>query len=117
MESESEPYVRLASLRQLHQVMADMNTARSLADTLQTVANGVVKMNLDTDAQYAFTRPLADHILRNYDGVLMVDGARGDKSAYDRRAWGRLAEAGMAAAVSRACHLLGSAGRSGEHQA
>jgi fructose-bisphosphate aldolase, class II len=87
------------------------------ADVEAAVANGVVKMNLDTDAQYAFTRPLADHILRNYDGVLMVDGARGDKRAYDPRAWGRLAEAGMAAAVSRACHLLGSAGRSGEHQA
>ncbi|MFE6687120.1 diguanylate cyclase CdgB [Streptomyces sp. NPDC057743] len=42
METESEPYVRLATLRQLHQVVAELNTARSLAETLQSVADGAI---------------------------------------------------------------------------
>ena len=64
--------------------------------------NGVVKMNLDTDTQYAFTRPIADHMFRNYDGVLKVDGEVGSKKTYDPRTWGKLAEAGMAARVVEA---------------
>jgi fructose-bisphosphate aldolase class II len=72
--------------------------------------NGVVKMNLDTDAQYAFTRPVADHMLKNYDGVLKVDGEVGEKKSYDPRTWGKLAEAGMAARVTQACEALRSAG-------
>jgi fructose-bisphosphate aldolase class II len=73
---------------------------------------GVVKMNVDTDTQYAFTRPVADHVLRNYDGVLKVDGEVGNKKAYDPRAWGKAAEAGMAARVVEACENLRAAGRS-----
>ncbi|MEU3862080.1 class II fructose-bisphosphate aldolase [Streptomyces sp. NPDC028722] len=72
--------------------------------------NGVVKMNLDTDTQYAFTRPVADHMFRNYDGVLKVDGEVGDKKAYDPRTWGKLAEASMAARVLAATQHLRSAG-------
>jgi fructose-bisphosphate aldolase, class II len=72
--------------------------------------NGVVKMNLDTDTQYAFTRPVADHMFRNYDGVLKVDGEVGSKKTYDPRSWGKLAEAGMAARVLEACQDLRSAG-------
>ena len=60
---------------------------------------GVVKMNVDTDTQYAFTRPVAAHMFTNYDGVLKVDGEVGNKKAYDPRAWGKAAEAGMAARV------------------
>jgi len=73
---------------------------------------GVVKMNVDTDTQYAFTRPAADHMFRHYDGVLKVDGEVGDKKAYDPRAWGKAAEAGMAARVVEACENLRSAGTS-----
>jgi fructose-bisphosphate aldolase class II len=76
------------------------------------VANGVVKVNLDSEAQYAFTRAAAGHMFSRYDGVLAVDGGLGDKRAYDPRAWGAEAEAGMAARVARACEVLGSAGRS-----
>ncbi|WP_046732609.1 class II fructose-bisphosphate aldolase [Streptomyces humi] len=72
--------------------------------------NGVVKMNLDTDTQYAFTRPVADHMLKNYDGVLKVDGEVGSKKTYDPRTWGKLAEAGMAARVVEATQNLRSAG-------
>jgi fructose-bisphosphate aldolase class II len=71
---------------------------------------GVVKMNVDTDTQYAFTRPVADHMFRNYDGVLKVDGEVGDKKTYDPRSWGKAAEAGMAARVVQACADLRSTG-------
>ncbi|MGZ4445589.1 MAG: class II fructose-bisphosphate aldolase [Nocardioides sp.] len=73
---------------------------------------GVVKMNVDTDTQYAFTRPVAAHMFANYDGVLKVDGEVGNKKAYDPRAWGKAAEAGMAARVVEACENLRSAGKS-----
>ncbi len=76
------------------------------------IACGVVKVNVDTDMQYAFTRPVADHMLTRYAEVLKVDGGLGDKTAYDPRSWGRVAETGMARAVTEQCELLGSAGRS-----
>jgi len=72
--------------------------------------NGVVKMNIDTDTQYAFTRPVADHMFRNYDGVLKVDGEVGSKNTYDPRTWGKLAEASMSARVAEACQNLRSTG-------
>ena len=51
-------------------------------------------MNVDTDTQYAFTRPVAAHMFANYDGVLKVDGEVGNKKAYDPRAWGKAARGG-----------------------
>lgn len=75
------------------------------------VANGVIKMNVDTDTQYAFTRAVADYMLKNYDGVLKIDGEVGDKKRYDPRAWGKVAEASMAQRVALAAQELGSAGR------
>jgi fructose-bisphosphate aldolase class II len=77
----------------------------------EAVDNGVIKMNIDTDTQYAFTRPVVDHIFRNYDGVLKVDGEVGNKKAYDPRAWGKLAEAGMAQRIVEASQQLRSAGQ------
>ena len=71
---------------------------------------GVVKMNVDTDTQYAFTRPVADWMLRHYDGVLKIDGEVGNKKQYDPRAWGKEAEAAMARRVVEACENLRSAG-------
>ncbi|MEW1976898.1 class II fructose-bisphosphate aldolase [Kocuria palustris] len=76
------------------------------------VSYGVIKMNVDTDTQYAFTRPVAGHMLANYDGVLKVDGEVGNKKLYDPRVWGAKAEDGMAARVVQACEDLGSAGTS-----
>ncbi|MEU7381199.1 MULTISPECIES: class II fructose-bisphosphate aldolase [unclassified Streptomyces] len=72
--------------------------------------NGVVKMNIDTDTQYAFTRPVADHMFKNYDGVLKVDGEVGSKKTYDPRTWGKLAETSMAQRVVEACGNLRSTG-------
>ena len=71
---------------------------------------GVVKMNVDTDTQYAFTRPVAEWMLRNYDGVLKIDGEVGNKKQYDPRAWGKAAEEAMAKRVVEACTALRSAG-------
>ena len=76
------------------------------------VDNGVVKVNLDSEAQYSFTRAAAEHMDSNRDGVLAPEPALGDKGAYDPRAWGAKAEAAMAERVARACEELGSAGRS-----
>src|SRR5246500_3121017 len=78
----------------------------------EAIGYGVVKMNMDTDAQYAFTRPVAGHMFANYDGVLKVDGEVGSKKAYDPRTWGKAAEASMAVRVVRACEDLRSAGTS-----
>ena len=78
----------------------------------EAVRHGVIKMNIDTDLQYAFTRPIAAHMFQNYDGVLKVDGDVGNKKAYDPRAWGKLAEAGMSARVVEAATELGSNGKS-----
>jgi fructose-bisphosphate aldolase class II len=76
------------------------------------VSHGVIKMNIDTDLQYAFTRPIAGHMFKNFDGVLKVDGEVGDKKAYDPRAWGKIGEAGMSARVVEAAKELGSFGKS-----
>ena len=73
---------------------------------------GVIKMNVDTDTQYAFTRPVAAHMFQNYDGVLKVDGEVGNKKFYDPRAWGKAGEAGMAARIVEACENLRAAGKS-----
>ncbi|MER5700639.1 class II fructose-bisphosphate aldolase [Micromonospora sp. NPDC020750] len=81
-----------------------------LSEIREALDYGVVKMNIDTDTQYAFTRPVADHMLRNYDGVLKIDGEVGNKKQYDPRAWGKLAEAGLAARVAEACEHLRSTG-------
>jgi len=82
----------------------------TLEEIREAVDNGVIKMNIDTDTQYAFSRPAAGHFFTNYDGVLKVDGEVGNKKAYDPRAWGKLAEAGMAQRVVEACENLRSAG-------
>ncbi|HIW63875.1 MAG TPA: class II fructose-bisphosphate aldolase [Candidatus Stackebrandtia excrementipullorum] len=71
---------------------------------------GVIKMNVDTDTQYAFTRPAAAHMFTNYDGVLKIDGEVGNKKTYDPRAWGKVAEAGMAQRIVKACEDLRSVG-------
>jgi fructose-bisphosphate aldolase class II len=81
-----------------------------LTEIREALDYGVVKMNIDTDTQYAFTRPVAGHMFSHYDGVLKVDGEVGDKKAYDPRAWGKLAEAGLAQRVVVACTDLRSTG-------
>lgn len=81
------------------------------SDIAETLGYGCVKMNVDTDTQYAFTRPIADHMLKNYDGVLKVDGEVGNKKVYDPRSYLKAAEKGMAQRVIEACNDLNSTGK------
>jgi fructose-bisphosphate aldolase class II len=83
-----------------------------LAEIHQALSYGVIKMNVDTDTQYAFTRPIAAHMFCNYNGVLKIDGEVGNKKVYDPRSYLKLAEQSMAARVAQACQDLRSAGRS-----
>jgi fructose-bisphosphate aldolase class II len=76
----------------------------------EAVRNGVIKMNIDTDTQYAYTRAIAGYMFQNYDGVLRVDGEVGNKKLYDPRAWGKVSETSMAARVVQAANQLGSTG-------
>jgi fructose-bisphosphate aldolase, class II len=82
----------------------------SKEEIIEAIGYGVVKMNVDTDTQYAFTRPVADFMFKNYDGVLKVDGEVGNKKAYDPRAWLVLAEASMTDRVKQAVSDLRSGG-------
>ena len=83
----------------------------SLQEIHETLDYGVIKMNIDTDTQYAFTRAIADHMFKNYDGVLKIDGEVGNKKAYDPRPYMKKAEQSMADRVIRACNDLRSAGK------
>ena len=85
------------------------SAAQEIADSVEY---GVVKMNVDTDTQYAFTRPVAGHMFENYDGVLKVDGEVGNKKVYDPRSYLKKAEASMTQRVIEACNDLHSTGRS-----
>jgi fructose-bisphosphate aldolase class II len=78
----------------------------------ETLDYGVVKMNIDTDTQYAFSRPVVDHVLKNYDGMLKIEGEVGNKKIYDPRAWGKKAEEAMADRIAQACRDLRSEGTS-----
>jgi fructose-bisphosphate aldolase class II len=84
----------------------------SAEEIAEAVSYGTVKMNVDTDTQYAFTRPVVDHMFKNYDGVLKIEGDVGNKKVYDPRSWGKKAEDGMTARVVEACQQLGSVGTS-----
>ena len=78
----------------------------------ETLEYGVVKMNVDTDCQYWFTRPIVDHMLKHYDEVLRVEGEMGNKKLYDPRAYLKQARASMAERVKQACIDLKSDGKS-----
>ncbi|ASO23077.1 fructose-bisphosphate aldolase class II [Actinoalloteichus hoggarensis] len=82
-----------------------------LSEIHESLSYGVIKMNIDTDTQYAFTRPVVSHMFSNYDGVLKIDGEVGNKKVYDPRSYLKAAEQGMAARVAHACENLRSSGR------
>ena len=95
-----------------HYLVFHGGSGSSLEEIHETLGYGVVKMNIDTDCQYAYTRPIVDHMLKNYDGVLKVDGEVGDKKSYDPRSYMKKAENGMATRVAEAAEQLLSAGKS-----
>jgi len=81
-----------------------------IQDIHEAIRYGVVKMNIDTDTQYTFTRPIVDHMMKNYDGVLRIDGEVGNKKVYDPRSYLKAAEQSMAKRIVQACADLKSAG-------
>jgi fructose-bisphosphate aldolase class II len=83
----------------------------SKEEIAETLDYGVIKMNVDTDTQYTFTRPIVEHMFKNYDGVLKIDGEVGNKKAYDPRAYLKAGEKGMAKRVKEACDDLKSSGK------
>jgi fructose-bisphosphate aldolase, class II len=95
-----------------HYLVFHGGSGSSVDEIHETLDYGVIKMNVDTDCQYAYTRPIVDHMLSNYSGVLKVDGEVGDKKAYDPRSYMRKGESGMSARVVAACETLKSVGRS-----
>ena len=95
-----------------HYLVFHGGSGSSLEEIQETLGYGVIKMNVDTDCQYAYTRPIVDHMYSNYDGVLKVDGDVGDKKVYDPRSYMKKAEVGMARRVVEACQMLKSAGNS-----
>jgi fructose-bisphosphate aldolase class II len=94
-----------------HYLVFHGGSGSSLEEIHETLGYGVIKMNIDTDCQYAYTRPIVDHVMKSYDGVLKVDGEVGDKKAYDPRSYMKKAEVGMAARVTEAAEQLLSAGK------
>ena len=80
-------------------------------DIHETLDYGVIKMNVDTDTQYAYTRAIADHLFKNYDQAMMIDGEVGNKKAYDTRSYLKLAEKNMSKRVVQACDDLKSSGK------
>jgi fructose-bisphosphate aldolase class II len=95
-----------------HYLVFHGGSGSSLDEIHETLGYGVIKMNIDTDCQYAYTRPIVDHMMKSYDGVLKVDGEVGDKKTYDPRSYMKKAEVGMAARVMEAAEQLLSAGKS-----
>ncbi len=83
----------------------------SLEDIQETLDYGVIKMNVDTDTQYAYTRPIVEHMFKNYDGVLKIEGEVGNKKVYDPRNYSKKAEEGMAKRVMEAAKDLRSVGQ------
>ncbi len=95
-----------------HYLVFHGGSGSSLDEIHETLGYGVVKMNIDTDCQYAYTRPIAGHMFANYDGVLKIDDEVGDKKAYDPRTYMKLGETGMSERVVEACRMLKSDGKS-----
>ena len=95
-----------------HHLVFHGGSGSSIDEIHETLGYGVVKMNIDTDCQYAYTRPIADHMLKNYDGVVKVDGEVGDKKTYDPRSYMKKAEVGMSTRVVEAAEQLLSTGKS-----
>lgn len=83
----------------------------ALEEIRETLDYGVIKMNIDTDAQYAFTRPIVTHICSNIEGVLKIDGEVGNKKTYDPRSYLKKAEESMAARLMQATDDLCSKGK------
>ena len=94
-----------------HLLVFHGGSGSELSEIHETLDYGVVKMNVDTDTQYAYTRPIVDHLFRRYDEVLKVEGEVGNKKYYDPRSYLKLAEDAMSDRVARSIEDLKSVGK------
>jgi fructose-bisphosphate aldolase class II len=94
-----------------HYLVFHGGSGSTLKEVREAIGYGVIKMNVDTDTQYAYTRPIVDHMLSNYDGVLKIEGEMGNNKVYDPRSYMRGGENGMASRVIEAAQQLMSAGK------
>ncbi|WWC69722.1 fructose-bisphosphate aldolase 1 [Kwoniella pini CBS 10737] len=89
----------------------------STKDEIKTaVVNGVVKMNVDTDIQFAYLSGVRDFVLKKADylktQVGNPEGAdKPNKKQYDPRVWVREGEKTMVERVKEACIDLGNENR------
>jgi len=95
-----------------HWLVFHGGSGSALAEIHETLGYGVVKMNIDTDTQYAYTRPVVDHMLTHYNQVLKIEGEVGNKNFYDPRVWCKKAETAMSERIEQACDDLKSTGQS-----
>lgn len=95
-----------------HYLVFHGGSGSELSDIHETLGYGVIKMNVDTDTQYAYTRPIVDHMLKNYDEVLKVEGEVGSKKFYDPRVWSMKAENAMTDRIIQSIKDLKSDGKS-----
>ena len=95
-----------------HLLVFHGGSGSDLSDIHETLEYGVIKMNIDTDTQYAFSRPIVEHMFKNYDGVLKIEGEVGNKKVYDPRSYIKAAEENMSQRIKQACDDLKSSGKS-----
>ena len=94
-----------------HWLVFHGGSGSELSEIHETLNFGVIKMNVDTDTQYAYTRACADHMFSHYDKVLKVEGEVGSKKYYDPRAWMKKAEESMSERICQAIVDLKSEGK------
>ena len=112
LKEGQEAVVRELGEKARHMLVFHGGSGSELSEIHETLDYGVVKMNVDTDTQYAYTRAIVEHMFKNYDGVLKVEGEVGNKKYYDPRAYMKLAEQSMTERVARSVQDLKSAGKS-----
>ncbi|TNF25069.1 MAG: class II fructose-bisphosphate aldolase [Deltaproteobacteria bacterium] len=94
-----------------HMLVFHGGSGSELSEIHETLGYGVVKMNIDTDTQYAYSRPVVDHMFKHYDEMLKIEGEVGNKKQYDPRAWMKKAESAMTERISQAVKDLKAEGK------
>lgn len=112
LKNGQDAVVKELGQENLHWLVFHGGSGSELSEIHETLGYGVVKMNIDTDTQYAYTRPIVDHMFTNYEKVLKIEGEVGSKSHYDPRAYMKAGEKGMTARIAQATKDLKSEGRS-----
>lgn len=93
-----------------HRLVFHGGTGAAPDAILRSIEYGVVKMNINTDTRYTYSRAAADHMLTHRADLLDIDSE--NQANYDPRVWMAKAEQAMTERVAAACRQLGSAGNS-----